>query len=264
MGCHTSFSKDAVKNFWERKASKYPLPFEEKISRNTQEVLRWLRSEGVSFSGKRILDIGCGKGAFSLALAKEASYVCGIDCSESMLSDLMALAKKMKIENIGIINGFWEDVDPVRENLKDNFDIVMAMMTPAVRSEKDILKMEECSREWVIFMGWVERKNELLKRVFLLHGIEWALSSPFYSILLTLEGLKRRPHFQFFEMSMDYEGETPEVIRELSDYVELYGKNPKKEEMEKEVKKYERDGIVRYRMEAQLGAIFWKPRKEEQ
>lgn len=258
-----SFSREAIKTFWDKKAIRYPSPLDHKVAEKTAEVLRRLKTEGICFSKKRVLDIGCGNGAYTLAVAKEASYVCGLDCSESMLSELLKLADSMQITNIGVMNRFWEDIDPERENLKGDFDIVMAMMTPAIRTESDILKMEECAREWLIFMGWVKRKNPLLQRILLLHGIDLVSDSPFYSTLFILEKKRRRPHFQFFEMNFEYKGSIDEVTQDFCDYVELYGRKPRKNGIEMELRSYEEDGIVKYKIEAEVGTIFWKPKDRE-
>lgn len=52
-------------------------------------------------SGKKVLDLGCGSGFFTMAFAKSSDNVVGIDNS----SEQLKLAKKIKVPNIEYIEG---------------------------------------------------------------------------------------------------------------------------------------------------------------
>lgn len=256
-------NKDLLKDFWEKKAFKYPLPFEETNLFQTEKILNNIKAQGIVFFKKRVLDIGCGTGTYTLPVAKEASYVCGIDCSSAMLSILEAQAEDKQIKNVTTINHFWEEINPLELNLLKRFDIVMAIMTPAVKSERDILKMEECAKEWLIYMGWGKRKNSLMEKIFEMHGIEWNSHSPFLSVFVTLERLGRHPHFEFFEYSWEFKGKIEEALEDFCDYIRLYGKKPKKDLIVGELIRNYKSGIVEHKTEAEVGLLIWRvPSKE--
>ncbi|MCX7857912.1 MAG: methyltransferase domain-containing protein [Deltaproteobacteria bacterium] len=255
--------RELLKNFWDKKAPKYPLPFDQGSLKNTIFVIDKLRVRGVFFSGKKILDIGCGTGIYTLPLASEARLVCGIDCSCEMLSILKNQAERHGLENIVLLNYFWEDVDPKELGFTKKFDIVMAMMTPAVKSVRDILKMEDCSKEWLIYMGWGKRKNHLMEKIFAMHGIEWNFHSPAFSICLTLEKLRRRFHVEFFEYSWDFWGTLEEALDDLCCYIRLYGKNPRKEKIFTELKRHFGSNMVSHRTDAEVALITWKVQLKE-
>jgi 2-polyprenyl-3-methyl-5-hydroxy-6-metoxy-1,4-benzoquinol methylase len=61
-------------------------------------------------SGDTILDVACGIGSLSLAMAGKASHVTGIDLSEEMIDIATGMAGKMKRDNL-------------RYNLKDASDL---------------------------------------------------------------------------------------------------------------------------------------------
>ncbi|MCS7280888.1 MAG: class I SAM-dependent methyltransferase [Desulfobacterota bacterium] len=255
--------KSAIKEFWDRKARNYPNPFEKKTLEWTQSVLKRVRDQGVTFFGKSVLDIGCGKGAYTLPISYEASYVLGLDCSSSMLETLTMEAERRGMKNVDVLHGFWEDLEPERMNLFKRFDIVMAMMAPCVRNERDILKMEACSKEWLIYLGWEKRKNELMEKVLAMHGIEWNCRSLAFSLCVILERLRRKPHFEFFDRTLTVRMCMEEALHELCNYIELYGKKPKKDLVEKELKKHIKSGYVEQKTDAEVALILWKVPKEE-
>lgn len=154
------------KDFWDKKAKKYPLPFDEKTFSNTQNVLAIFKQRGIDYSDKRILDIGCGTGIFTLPLAKTAQFVIGLDFSEAMLETLRAEIERLNFKNIGIIHTSWRDFDPYQSNLLRSFDIVLSSMSMAIKEEADVLKMEECSQKYCIYRLGESEKESFNGRYF--------------------------------------------------------------------------------------------------
>ncbi|GAB3020742.1 class I SAM-dependent methyltransferase [uncultured Cyclobacterium sp.] len=66
------------------------------LAKEIQEVIEWLRPN----KRLRFLDIGCGTGNFSLALAAHSEKVYAIDVSETMLKAAKAKADIKQIKNI--------------------------------------------------------------------------------------------------------------------------------------------------------------------
>jgi SAM-dependent methyltransferase len=249
--------RQALRNFWENKAGYYPLPFEHQTFTQTKRIIERIKAYGASFSGKTVLDIGCGTGVYTLPVAKEASFVMGLDCSEKMLSILQEEARKAQLPNVAVLNMFFQDAHP--SLFGDRFDIVMAMMTPAIRSKRDILAMEDLSKEWLIYMGWgKKRKNLILDEVLSLHGVQMEIPSGALNICMILEGLQRRFHFELFETSWSFKGSLEDAAADLSHYVELYGKTPKMEAIHHVLARYRMDGLVEHRTEAEVGLILWR------
>lgn len=248
-----------LKEFWEKKADYYPLPFDEGPFTETKRVLQMVKSHGVSFSGKTVLDIGCGTGTYALPIAMEASFVLGIDCSERMLSILTREAEKRQLRNVATLNIFFDELDLSNPGIRGGFDIVMAMMTPAVTSKRHILMMEEASREWCIYMGWgKKRKNPALEEVLSLHGVETATSSGAFNVCMILEALGRRFHFQFFETAWSFRGSIVDAANDLSLHVQLSGREPKRELILHVLRRHEREGIVEHVTEAEIGLVLWR------
>ncbi len=72
--------------------------------------------------GKKILDLGCGPGKFSLKLAKRGKEIIGIDISRNAINIANKTARYYKINNFrGIVNDFKKPL------YKDYFDIAIAI-----------------------------------------------------------------------------------------------------------------------------------------
>src|SRR3569623_3002907 len=58
----------------------------------------WLRTEGASAAGKRVLDVGCGSKPYQPFFADAASYV-GVDVQENAQADLHGAVEALPVAN---------------------------------------------------------------------------------------------------------------------------------------------------------------------
>ncbi len=136
--------------FWEEQANASPHPFREDVLSFTEAVSGIIEERCLSIKGAKILDIGCGTGAFALPLALEGASVTALDISENMLKRLTAEARHRGIHGAETIRASWKKIDPHNAGLSGRFDVVLSAWSIAVETKKDILKMEECSKQWCI------------------------------------------------------------------------------------------------------------------
>lgn len=61
-------------------------------------LAEWLRSEGSTVAGKRVLDVGCGSKPYQPFFASAASYV-GVDVQENALADLHGAIEALPVED---------------------------------------------------------------------------------------------------------------------------------------------------------------------
>jgi len=112
---------------WNKRADTYPR-FSEQTSGIEDRVIGLAEKSGISFSGKTVLDIGCGTGRFTIRIAKKAKHVTGTDISENMLNIMREDMESEGLKNVEIVHADWTKFPDGRR-----WDITMATLTPALK-----------------------------------------------------------------------------------------------------------------------------------
>ena len=123
----------------------------------------------------RVLDVGCGSGRFTVALARKCKEAVGIDLSEAMISQARERAQKAAIHNIRFICEPWQRANLETLGFRKSFDTVFAHMTDAVNDAQTAKKMTEASRSLCILEMWQLRRNAALEAAFGIVGWNRAL-----------------------------------------------------------------------------------------
>ncbi len=85
------------------------------LARGTDEIVAWLAGEGLIWAGSEVLDVGCGIGRVSAALAPGVRSVAGVDISGGMIEE--ARRRHGTVGNLRFsvagAAGPWEEADLV-------------------------------------------------------------------------------------------------------------------------------------------------------
>jgi len=258
-GSELGARQEKAKKFWEYKAKRYPLPFEERSLKTTKKIIDIVKGRRVVIENARILDIGCGTGNYTLPLAQEAWAVIGVDFSESMISRLTEELKKHHFHNVSTLCASWKDLDITSSNFEKAFDIVWSSMSMAVREEEDVRKMEACSRNWCVYIGWGgKKKNPLMEEIFKIHDIAFQPPAATNNISAILNQIGRSHSLDFIETSWDWCGTCDEAVEDISVHIEFFGGTPITEKIKDVVSKYSQDGLLKHTTDAKLGIITWQ------
>ncbi len=250
---------EKIKTFWNKRAKKYPRPYDESVYSRTLYVLERIESLGCVFSGKEVLEIGSGTGVYTLPISKVAKRVVAIDPSDEMLKILKEQTIIHNAKNIEIFENFWQDIDIDKKGFRKNFDIVMSAMTPAIKAEEDLIKMESCSRQWCIYIGWGrKRENTVKSEIFKAHGLELKPPGGLLLIQKILNQLGRESHIEFFETSWKWQGSIEEAIEDISAFIEMQEFTPDREKIKIMLKEKFPDGNVLHTTYAEQGFLLWK------
>lgn len=208
------------KKKWDKRADSYPR-FSEKSSGIEDKVINITESAGVFFTGKTVLDIGCGTGRFTIRIAKKAAHVTGMDISGEMLNILLEDSLAEGLTNISTVCADWKDIRP------EKTDIVMATLTPALRTEEDFQRMIDTAEEHVIYLGWVERRESaMIREIYSMHSVN---PSGFNFPDTFSELLEKGEYgFRFFPVHDQWErtGTIDEISERLTESIREYGKEP--------------------------------------
>ena len=114
-----------------------------------------------------VLDLGCGAGRYSIAVADRCGHVTGSDVSPKMIE----FAKKKKEEygkdNISFVNECWHDMDIKEKGMEKKYDLIFGHMTPAFDTLEDIEKANRACRGYCALATFAKREapvaDEFLK-----------------------------------------------------------------------------------------------------
>lgn len=161
---------DIQARMWDKAAldfAKKPLP-----DINNNEFLKLLFKLYPINNETKILDIGCGTGGYSLALAPFINSATGIDISGEMIRIAKNNLYEAKINNVEFLQLDWSNTDIDKLNYRSNFDIVFAHMSPAVNDFATLDKMDACAKKFCIIDKPSRRINAVLDEVMRLVGID--------------------------------------------------------------------------------------------
>ncbi|MEF3280727.1 MAG: methyltransferase domain-containing protein [Elusimicrobiota bacterium] len=246
------------KDFWNIKAKKYPRAFDQKNYKDSLDLIKKIEELGVSFERKKIADIGCGTGNYSLVLAQKASEVFCLDFSPEMLKILKKDASLNGIKNISVELSSFEDFDA--RSKEKYFDISFASMTPAIKTKEEVLKMEYICKEFCVFIGWAgKRENKVADRIIKAHGIK-----PYHPKgFLEVKDILKERNIEFkeysFESSWDWTGTMDEAIEDFSARIRMEDIEPNREKIISILKDEFPSGNIKMRTLASQGLLIWKP-----
>ncbi|MGI4951285.1 MAG: class I SAM-dependent methyltransferase [Janthinobacterium lividum] len=117
-----AFFDQAVRHSPEASVALYSLGDPAILRAATQEIVDWLRAEGLLGPGTDVLDLGCGIGRIAAALAPSCRSVLALDVSAGMVAE--ATGRLAALPNVRVMQTSGEDLDAVPER---GFDLILAI-----------------------------------------------------------------------------------------------------------------------------------------
>lgn len=117
-----------------------------------------------------VLDVGCGAGAYGIALAEKVGRVVGVDFSPGMLAAGRRCARERGISNIEFLERDWWSCDG--EEFRGGYDLVFAHTTPAIADHASFTKMAEASRRWCALCRPSRRRDQVSDVIRAMAGLK--------------------------------------------------------------------------------------------
>lgn len=114
----------------------------------------------------QILDLGCGAGRYSIAVAEKCGHVTGSDISPCMIEFAKVKAKDHNKDNISFVTECWRDIDIKKNGYEKKFDLVFGHMTPALESTEDIEKATDASKGYCALATFAKRRTPVMQKLF--------------------------------------------------------------------------------------------------
>lgn len=146
--------------FWNKRSENYANNIDKgKRKKKTDDILEFLEEAGFNPEGSRVLDIGCGPGTLSLPLARLGAEVTSLDISSGMLNRLRDAVKKESLP-VDVIECSWWTADIDELGFRNEFDLVIASMTPGIRDVENFDMMIACSKNLCYYSNFLRRGED--------------------------------------------------------------------------------------------------------
>ena len=134
------------------------------------DFLGYLRDRIPLTGDMTVLDVGCGAGDYSIALARRTGTVTGVDFSPKMIAAACRKAEKAGISNAEFLCRDRHHCSA--EEFRGRYDLVFAHTTPAVDDYGTLVKMMEASRHYGVLCRPARRTDQVFDRIRQMAGLE--------------------------------------------------------------------------------------------
>ena len=139
---------------------------------DNNQFLMLMESKGMLNQSYDVLDIGCGAGVYSIAIADRVRTVTGVDISPKMIEYGKNKALELNLDNVNLFQADWKGLSLEDDGYDSHFDLVFAHMTPAVSCALTLEKMNAASKHYCILCKPTRRNDPVYFEVERLMGIE--------------------------------------------------------------------------------------------
>ena len=242
---------------WDSEAEDYL--FEEKNNFEDDPFLHFIAEKTELTREMRTLDVGCGAGAYSVAMARRVGQADGVDLSPRMVELGNAWARDHAIANLRLWVENWHTcgIAPLRKQ----YDLVFAHTTPAVADYNTLMKLCEASRDCCFLCKPARRSDQVFDEVRRLAGFparrdfDDSVAFAFDS----LWGLGYNPEVSYAKTQWLPERTLEEAERWFLGRIR--GQSHLSEENERRIREFLKeisiDGIVKERIDTTLVNIYW-------
>ncbi|WP_060826132.1 SAM-dependent methyltransferase [Sulfurospirillum cavolei] len=173
---------------WNASSKRHPHDDDASINEDAQHIIAWVESHGIAFEGYSLLDIGCGTGAFAIPLALKKAHITALDISYDMLKIVNGKSEMHDLSGfVTLQHANWSTFTP-----PVTYDIVLASMTPAISTPRDIETMLNATRSLGIFVGWKKHHtNSLLDLLLIAHNAPEYHANPSVEVKTFLHALEK-------------------------------------------------------------------------
>lgn len=227
------------------------------------KFLQLLEQEHMIDSTSDVLDIGCGAGVYSLALAPRVQSVTGVDLSPKMIQNAKEKLVKTQKTNVIFTCKDWNALDLAQDGFKERFDLVFAHTSPAISNASTFEKMNAASKHFCVISNPTKMIEPVLSEVHKIAGVKTDETSCGNTLIYQLDMLfqmgylpKLAHEHQIWNMNQSYEDACSYYLGRTT-----YAKQLTADESNA-VKEYlasiTRNGKITDQINATLTTVYWE------
>lgn len=177
-----------------------------------------LDSNGMLDQAGQTLDVGCGAGKYTFALAGRCQRAVGLDLAPQMIEIARRRQVELGIGNVDLCCEDWHSLDLDRVGYRHRFDLVVAHMTPAVQDAETFEKLSAASRGWCVLSKPIRRTDPVSDAVKALVGVTERRESADVDLLYAFGLLWQQGYLP----RLDYEQQSWKLRKTLEEACGLY------------------------------------------
>lgn len=231
------------------------------------EFLKLLQREHMLDKSYDVLDIGCGVGIYSIAVAEKVHSATGFDISTNMLQHGKEIIEKNGINNANLELIDWNTVDLEKMGMKNRFDLVFVHTSPAISSYNAFKKMINASKRYCAICVFATRTQPVMQKVFEIAGAEdnsrFLENSLVYMFDVLLQmGCEPKFHYEKMDYSMNqpYEGACAYYLSRVNMVKKLT--ESKIADIMNYLASIVEDGVITEKMDPTLITLYWEKQPE--
>ncbi|NCC87378.1 MAG: class I SAM-dependent methyltransferase [Clostridia bacterium] len=230
---------------------------------DNNQFLMLMESRGMLKQSYDVLDIGCGAGIYSIAIADRVKNVTGVDISSKMIEHGKNKALELKLDNVNLFQADWKNFSLEDNGYDSHFDLVFAHMTPAVSCAATLEKMNAASKHYCILCKPTRRNDPVYFEVERIMGIEHVGEIFDETIINTFSMLWQLGYFPEFA----YENQVWNINRTYEEACQFYINRAKQiktlndsdiDKAKDYLKSIEKDGIISECINTVITTISWE------
>lgn len=245
---------------WNSKAEKFSQ--KELPTAENSIGMKIIQQENMVRKGSKVLDVGCGAGRFSFALEAMGGEVTAIDFSPEMIRKAREKGKECNSQ-VSFLTENWHMVDLKENNWENQFDLVLAHMSPAIVSAETFLKLIQASRGWILMVKPARRTNSVLDKLCELVNIEKDTKALDETIAYAFDLVWNsggRPKFEYQDQIWENQQPLAEAIKEYT--LRISFKDDLSDNDREKIKEYLEsiavNGMVYEKSKTTIVAMYWQ------
>lgn len=255
-------NRDPEKNIesWNSVAQEYTE--DPHINFNEDGFLRFLDTKLEWNRDMRVLDVGCGAGAYTLEIAQRTGWITGTDFSPVMLQKGREAADRRNIRNCEFVEADWMRADGTV--FGTDYDLVYAHTTPAVGDYDSMAKLMHASRRYCCVCRPARRKDVVFDRMKELVGLSDAVNEKnddTISYMFDMVwGMGYNPDIHYLHSARPSRKKLEDAVRFYVGRIQAMSPVSEAEEhkMKEMLEKMSTDGFITETTEATQVILFWE------
>ena len=246
-------------NFAAQQFDQLPIP-----QWGSDPFLKLLEDLPVWGGDSKMLDLGCGAGRYTIAMAPRCQLVVGSDIAEDMVNFTNRKKELHQADNVTFRCEDWENVDLQTDGYEKQFDLVVAHMTPALSSLEALEKMDRSSKGYCAMAAHYKREDPLQEELQSLLGIQQRKRSKIPEFFSYLYERGKCPQVSYYFRDDSREMAEEEAVQFWKNRM-MFSMDltmEQEREIERFVSRHTQNGRLNNPVRSTIVAMIWKSKEE--